>query len=592
MSGMFMAKTVVIVGFNPRDIAFEKQIIDSLRPLGIDARRVFIITGTSAIEDIDDYKSWGFQIVKYEVRPNHDHSQLVELLQKILDYVPDTSLPPSAFQGELLESELPDDNTLVMSAEEEIRRALNSAVAKIVRENEDSERQQLEKIAELFDRYPRCAHKAWLVVPGHEQLGFLFGRRVERRLGEGAFGRVYLAHEGDEKRAVKVLLPEVKSNLLYLLSFRRGIESMRILNQNNTEGMVKITDAYEVPPSIFMEYVDGKTLNEAFKEGFLNRLEQRLYVIKRIGEIVSSAHALEEVVLHRDLKPANIMLRDPVFNADTFDIVVLDFDLSWHRGVHELSVAHHARVQGYAAPEQVVDGDAQPTPATRNTAVDSFGFGMVMFFLIVGRHPSPGEQDLASFRKTILHAAQEINRSGWRCVQRAITELIVSCTRRNQSDRPSVSEVTKQISQILAIITTNMIHSDDPLLVVEICEGAGMFEWDTTISDHGSQITANRQGVMLSLKLRHESGKYGLDLRLMRTKQPHDQRRTFEKYLKTKLERAAKEIRSAGFSIVEVHATKAEGWIEASIEKDSFSRRNITETCNAISSSLNILTEM
>ena len=143
-----------------------------------------------------------------------------------------------------------------------------------------------------------------------------------------------------KRAAIKLLLPEIRNKRDYLNSFRRGVRSMRILTQRKVKGMVKFREAFEIPACVIMEYVDGPTLEEAMKHGLLDSLPKCLDILVRVGEIVHNAHNLEERVLHRDLKPANVILRNHYKMDDPVDVVVLDFDLSWHKGALDISVVH------------------------------------------------------------------------------------------------------------------------------------------------------------------------------------------------------------------------------------------------------------
>lgn len=64
---------------------------------------------------------------------------------------------------------------------------------------------------------------------------------------------------------------------------------------------------------------------------------------------------------------------------------ILDFDLSWHKGATELTVALGAMSQGFKAPEQVDEDDN----LTRNTAVDVYSIGMLSYYVLTGKNPMP-----------------------------------------------------------------------------------------------------------------------------------------------------------------------------------------------------------
>lgn len=584
ITSLAMTKTLVMVGFNPRDAAFEDHVIHSIRGLGETGHRIFIITSAEDAESLEQYRDWGLRVLQYRA-PNRDHSAVVSIFEEIRSYTPDSDLPPSAYEGALVSPDsLPPDDELQNQSEESIRRLLTAAVACIVGQYPKSERQQTEAIRELISAYPRAVHKAWLVVPGHETLGWIFGRKVVREISRGSFGTVYEVTDpkSGESQACKILLSEVKGNTAYLLGFRRGVASMRILKDRHISGMVALREAFEVPPAIFMEFVHGLTLDAAYEDGFLSSIESRLGVVRRVAEIVAAGHGLDEVVLHRDLKPANVMLRNPVHGADEFDVVVLDFDLSWHRGFHDSSVAHNARVLGYAAPEQVVKHDLEPTEKTRNAAVDSFGMGMLVFFVVVGRHPFPGEQQSPGFRDVVVKAAVKRCPGRWRSIPPAIADLVVRCTDAEQASRPTMSQIAGRLRLLLETLSDGELAIGSDLAAREIAARAwGDDAMRNTASDgEGSAVT--RPGLEASVWQGADGASLSVEIR--RVKVEHDDRSTFDKYIKTKVEKAAAELRKGGLLDVRSSVGVGQGLVSATITEPNLTDSKISELARAISS--------
>jgi serine/threonine protein kinase len=517
-------------------------------------------------------------------------------LREILSFTPDSELPPSAYEGALVSpDDLPPDDDLQIHNEEHIRRQLTAAVACIVEEHPDSERLQTEAITRLIAAYPRAVHKAWLVVPGHKTLGRIFGREVVREISRGAFGLVYEVRDpqSGEIQACKILLSEVKGDVAFLLGFRRGVASMRILHERAVSGMVMLKEAFEVPPTIFMEFVNGMTLDVAFQDGYLLSPQSRLRVVHRVAEIVAAGHALEEVVLHRDIKPANVMLRNPVFGQDDFDVVVLDFDLSWHRGFHDLSVAHNARVLGYAAPEQVVKHDLAPTEKTRNAAVDSFGLGMLVFFVVVGRHPFPGEQQSMGFFSTVLEAARRICPARWRSIPYALADLIVRCTDLEQSVRPTMSQIVSRLTLIRHTLADDRIPFDCDLALKEIAArawGDDVLKSLGTVEDIEA-ISTKRPGIEAEIRV-ETSGIEQVTLRVKftRGRQEHDDRSTFEKYIKGKAERSATALRKGNFSQIGHVVTGGQAVVVGTYTVSDLGERTISDMAKTLGTVMHTLT--
>ncbi len=591
IASVLRTKVVVLVGFNPLDVTFEFHAIETLRRLH-SAPRLFIITHTKDSQTLEQYRDWGLRVVQYNQRTTSDHTALLDLLKDIATYAPDSGAPPSAFQGGLLDpANLLPDEQLASLHEEDIRSQLNAAVAFLVRDSPSQEGAQLDALRDLFSKYPRSTHKAWLFEPGHPALGRLFGRLVEAPIGKGAFGQVYRVSDPDSGvQAAKVMLEEVRRDPRYVLSFRRGIKSMKILAKHNIDGMVRFHDAYEVPPTIFMEHVPGLTLEEALSKGYLSTLEQRLHVLTRVAAIVASAHELEDVVLHRDIKPANVMLRNPIFGADSFEVVVLDFDLSWHRGANERSVAHSARMQGYAAPEQSSSGS--DAALTRNAAVDSFGMGMLIFFVLMERHPYPGEQQFPNFQDAIAKAAVQLVHKSWRAIPLAVSRLVYACTRSEQGARPSMPDIVRSLTSLSRLLVDDVVDVGDPLLLQELL--ARLFPdrlSELQNTDFGRIWT--HPGPPLELRLALSASRAGdpeVNVSITRMRLEHDKRSTFEKYLDSKVDRAVKALKPVAEG---TRVTKVRGGAEIafSLTNKTYSHSKIRELVQAIDACRSCLTE-
>ena len=87
------------------------------------------------------------------------------------------------------------------------------------------------------------------------------------------------------------------------------------------------------------------------------------------------------------------------------DIIVLDFDLSWHKDATEASVLHFASASGFLVPEQV---RRTSSAATRSAAVDSFGIGMTLYFLRTGQEPFSSQHQHRSWAVGPRHVRKTI----------------------------------------------------------------------------------------------------------------------------------------------------------------------------------------
>ena len=363
---------------------------------------------------------------------------------------------------------LPSPQALSQEDADVIRQALNAKAKAILRPGSPESYGQYENFAAEYDE---AIYRAWYTAPGNQLLGFTLAEEV----GHGAFGRVFRATAPDGRQvAIKVLLEEVRRNPQLLGSFRRGVRAMRFLRDRRVTGMVMYQEACEIPAFVVMDWVDGPTLAQAVEAHYLKDWDSILRVACDMAGVLRRAHAIPERVLHRDVRPTNIMFDRFYGQPDAWDVVVLDFDLSWHMGALEKSVVHGA-LTGYLAPEQI---RATPGCSTRHAAVDSFGVGMTLYYMVSGSDPVP-EQHMHTGWSQTVHDVAARHRSQWRSLPRRYARLIINATNNNQAERWDITQIHDELERLrLAQINPQAIVSAE-LLAEEIAAGLERdYEWD------------------------------------------------------------------------------------------------------------------
>ncbi|MHC4192048.1 MAG: protein kinase domain-containing protein, partial [Planctomycetota bacterium] len=208
--------------------------------------------------------------------------------------------------------------------------------------------------------------------------------RIERELGRGAVGVVYLAHDTklDRPVAIKSLPAEVMGDSKTRSRFAREARVLASLNHPNIATIHDELEEAEGICYLILEYVPGQTLAERIAKKPL-KLQEALTIALQIAEAVAAAH--EHDVIHRDLKPGNIKI------TPEGKVKVLDFGLAKAVGGEAVdqqsTVTEPGRVIGtpaYMSPEQ-----ARGKLADKRS--DIWSFGCVLYEMLTGRIPFKGE---------------------------------------------------------------------------------------------------------------------------------------------------------------------------------------------------------
>jgi serine/threonine protein kinase len=153
--------------------------------------------------------------------------------------------------------------------------------------------------------------------------------RIEKELGRGGMGTVYLAtHLGtDRPVAIKIISPDYMRRPEFVERFRReAIAAGRLRHPNVvdvTDFGFAATDDGEVA-YLVMEYLDGCTLGEILDEEKNLPVSWTLDIIEQVCSAVQEAH--QQGIIHRDLKPDNIWLEPN--QRGGYTVKVLDFGIA------------------------------------------------------------------------------------------------------------------------------------------------------------------------------------------------------------------------------------------------------------------------
>ena len=214
---------------------------------------------------------------------------------------------------------------------------------------------------------------------------------IERELGRGGMGSVFLAHRADgsveQKVAVKLIRPEQLDEHT-LARFRLERQVLALLKHPHVASMLDLGELEGGIPYVVMEYVDGTPITAYCADHKLD-IAQRLRLFLDVCDAVSYAH--RSMVVHRDLKPSNILV------TASGQVKLLDFGIAKpllnRLGTQEVSDTGAA--QRFFSPHNAAPEQLRGEPVT--VACDVYGLGVLLYEMLAGVAPfdftgkTPGE---------------------------------------------------------------------------------------------------------------------------------------------------------------------------------------------------------
>lgn len=260
--------------------------------------------------------------------------------------------------------------------------------------------------------------------------------RIERVLGTGGMGAVYLATDTQLGRqvAVKTMRPDVAAEPHTRERFLREARAAAAIEHEN---VVPVYAVGEVAgsPYLVMPLLRGEALDTRLQSGTWPSLTEACRLTREVAAGLAAAHATG--VVHRDVKPSNVWL------DETGRARLIDFGLARQaRGGDVLTRAGVVLgTPAYMAPEQAAGGPV-------DHRADLFSLGVLLYELTTRRRPFVGDSVLAVLTALAVHdppPAHETNPE----IPAALSRLIERLLAKAPDDRPA--NVAEVVAALVAI---------------------------------------------------------------------------------------------------------------------------------------------
>jgi len=274
-------------------------------------------------------------------------------------------------------------------------------------------------------------------APDHLFLAFqsaVAGRySLDRELGRGGMGVVYLANEVDLDRpvAIKLLPPERAANARLKARFLQEARTSAKLSHPN---IIPIHAVDEVGDFVYfaMAYVDGETLAERVGTRGPLPPSEAARVLREVAWALSHAHA--HGVVHRDVKPDNILLERGTGRA-----LVGDFGIA---AAEESAAGEITGTPEFMSPEQALG-------KTVDARSDLYAFGATAYYAISGRLPFEGRTATEVLAKQVNAIPVPLVTAAG-ALPRKMAQTVERCLAKRPSHRPKSAEaVADELGAIL-----------------------------------------------------------------------------------------------------------------------------------------------
>lgn len=279
---------------------------------------------------------------------------------------------------------------------------------------------------------------------------------ITGRIGRGGMGMVYRGRDEplDRDIALKTLTPSGALDAESLQRFAIEARAAARLQHPN------IVTVYELGEDrgvhfIAMELLGGMDLDELVRSSPPPLLEERLEIVVQALDGLAYAH--EHGIVHRDMKPANIRV------LDDGSVKLMDFGIAKLAGTDVTKSGMMVGTVHYMSPEQIRGG-------TLDGRSDVFSMGVILYELLAGRRPFPGQEPTAVLYK-IVHSEPEPLTYELGEPRPQLRELVARALAKDSAQRiASAEELARELRAVLEELRAEQpaLSSSEPAESVQV----------------------------------------------------------------------------------------------------------------------------
>jgi serine/threonine protein kinase len=251
---------------------------------------------------------------------------------------------------------------------------------------------------------------------------------IERKLGEGAMGCVYLAQDSDLDR--KVALKTIKARELdaehraaFLDRFKNEARAAAKLHHPHVVHVYDVGLDPEIGPYLVFEYVAGSTLKQVLRKSGPLDPTQLTKLARQMAEGLAAAHAIG--IIHRDLKPDNLLI------TESGDVKLADFGVARLPDANLTREGQFLGTPCYSAPETLTEG-------RYGEASDLFSMAAVLYEAACGKRAFTGDDAVGVAHRVVTETPPPPSElSDGPIIPRGVDQAIMAGLAKRPEDRPA-----------------------------------------------------------------------------------------------------------------------------------------------------------